>query len=255
MPDLLWPDRTIGVFETILILEGAPIELDAHLERLRWSVRDLFDAELPAGTRELLLERAAPVSIGRLRLTVAPGPTGALVADTVIAKVDPLDLFPSWERAIALAPFVIPGGLGSHKWADRAGLAMAESSESKGSLPLVVDSGGEVLEASRANVFAVEGALLITPPADGRILPGVARARAIEAACALGLEVREEALSVTRLIDAGAAFLTGSVRGVEPVRSVGDIAFVPPGEAVAAIAAEMRRSWTGGGVARSVPAA
>ena len=112
----------------------------------------------------------------------------------------------------------------------------------------MLDIGEEVLEASRANVFAVEGERLVTPPADGRILPGVARARAIECARALGIEVREESLSAERLLDCGEAFLTGSVRGIEPVSSVSGARFNPTGETVAAVTAELRRQWTGGRV-------
>jgi para-aminobenzoate synthetase/4-amino-4-deoxychorismate lyase len=252
--DLLWPDRAIGIFETLLVVYGSPVEFDAHLERLSWSVRDLFAGELPAGTRELVLDSAAAMPFGRLRLTVAPGAGGVLGSDAVAASVDPDDVFPAWERAIVLRPFVIPGGLGAHKWADRAGLAWTESSESEGCLPLVLDAGGEVLEASRANVFAVEGDVLFTPAADGRILPGVARARAIEAARSLGIELREEALTVDRLIAAGEAFLTGSVRGIEPVRSVGEAELQAPGEAVCELAAEMKRIWIGDGAVRQVQA-
>jgi para-aminobenzoate synthetase/4-amino-4-deoxychorismate lyase len=184
-----------------------------------------------------------------VRLTVAPGPAGVLRADALAAAVDPEDVFPSWKRATLLHPVLVRGGLGAHKWADRAGLAWT-SSESDRCLPLVLDAGGEVLEASRANVFAVEEEALITPPADGRILPGVGRARTIEAARTLGIELREEALTIDRLIAAGEAFLTGSVRGVEPVRSVGETAFEEPGEAACEIAAELKRIWVGKGAAR-----
>ena len=52
-------------------------------------------------------------------------------------------------------------------------------------MPLLVDLDGLVLEASRANVVIREGDRLITPPLDGRILPGVTRA-------ALGAEREEE---------------------------------------------------------------
>jgi len=242
--DLLWPDRTMGVFETLLVLDGAPIELDAHLERLQWSARDLFEAEPPARTRELVIERAAALPLGRMRLTVLPGEAGGLVADTVATEIDPGDVFPGWERAIALRPFVVPGGLGNHKWADRAGLAWTESGESAGWLPLVVDVGDEILEASRANVFAVEGETLVTPESDGRILPGVARSRAVSVARSLGIEVRQETLTASRLIAAGEAFLTGSVRGIEPARSLGDAELGPPSEVVTRVAEEMRRIWT-----------
>lgn len=245
MPDFLWPDRAIGVFETLLVLDGAPIELDAHLRRLSDSVRELFAAELPPHARSLVLEHAASLAVGRLRLTAAPASGGVPEVEVVTATVDPDNVFPAWERAIALRPFVIDGGLGAHKWADRDGLAWTEATEPDGALPLVLDTGGEVLEASRANIFAVEGELLVTPPADGRILRGVARACAIESARALGVEVREEPLGAQRLLAAGEAFLTGSVRGIEPVSSVSGTAFGPTGETVAAVTAEMRRRWLG----------
>jgi para-aminobenzoate synthetase/4-amino-4-deoxychorismate lyase len=229
----------------MLVLDGSPVELDPHLRRLRSSLHELFGAELPPRTRELVQERASSLPVGRVRLTVAPRDDGSLGAAAVTANVDPEDLFPSWERAMALRPFLIPGGLGEHKWADRDGLAWTEAGEAKGALPLVLDSGEEVLEASRANVFVVEDGVLLTPPADGRILPGVTRARAIETAGSLGIEVREERLDVERLIAAREAFLTGSVRGIEPVGAVGETALWPPGELLAELTAEMRRSWIG----------
>jgi para-aminobenzoate synthetase/4-amino-4-deoxychorismate lyase len=174
-------DRTEGVFETLLIVNGLPIELEPHLARLSSSVQEFFGSELPADTRELVLERAASLALGRLRLTVAPGPDDVMRPDAATAIVDLESVFPAWERAIVLRAFIIPGGLGAHKWADRAELARMESSVPEGCFPLL-DAGAEVLEASRAIVFAVEGEVLITPPADGRVLPGVARARAIDAA-------------------------------------------------------------------------
>jgi para-aminobenzoate synthetase/4-amino-4-deoxychorismate lyase len=238
----------------MLVLDGSPVELDAHLGRLSASLRALFGAELPPRTRELALERSSPLPVGRLRLTVAPREDGTLGAAAVAAKVDPDDLFPSWERATALRPLLIPGGLGKHKWADRERLAWAEAGEATGALPLVLDSGEEVLEASRANVFAVEDGVLLTPAADGRILPGVTRARAIETACLLGIEVREQRLELARLIAAGEAFMTGSVRGIEPVLAVGEAELAPPGDLLDELAAEIRRRWSGVSEAGSAPA-
>jgi para-aminobenzoate synthetase/4-amino-4-deoxychorismate lyase len=247
VPDFLSPDRTIGVFETLLVLDGSPIELEAHLQRLSASVRELFACELPVHADALVLENAAELAVGRLRLTAAPRAegAGALELEVVTAPVDPENVFPAWDRAIALRPFVVERGLGAHKWADREGLARMEASEPDGALPLVLDVGEEILEASRANVFAVEDEALLTPPLDGRILPGVARARAIEAARALGLEVHERPLTAERLFAAREAFLTGSVRGIEPVAAVSGVAFEPPGEALCAVAAELRRRWVG----------
>ncbi len=242
------------MFETLLVLDGAPIELDAHLERLRSSVRELYGAEPPAALSALLRERASSLPLGRLRVTLAPAAGGVLRADSVATAIEPDEPFPSWDRAITLRALTIDGGLGAHKWADRGALARIEAHEPKGSLPLVLDRGGEVLEASRANVFAIENGVLVTPAADGRILPGIARARVIEAARSLGLDLREGTLDVGRLGAADEAFLTGSVRGVEPVRSVGTAELEPPGEAAAAISAELRRSWLGVDTIDAVPA-
>jgi para-aminobenzoate synthetase / 4-amino-4-deoxychorismate lyase len=243
VPDLLRPDRSIGVFETLLVIDGAPIELDAHLRRLDRSVRELFGAALPPGMRDLLRRRAAGLPVGRLRLTAVPRDDGSLGMAVMAAPVDPQSLFPPWARAVTLRAVVIDGGLGAHKWADRDLLAAGEASEAEGVLPVVLDAGEELLEASRANVFAIEQDVLVTPPADGRILAGVARARTIDTARSLGIEVREERLDVERLLAAGEAFLTGSVRGIEPVRALGEARLRPPRELLAELAAELKRAW------------
>lgn len=240
-----WPGPARGVFETLLVREGEPVELDAHLARLSASVRRLYSAQLPAGVREAVLARAASLGpgLGRLRLTLAPAPDGSLHSEVTTAPVDAAAVFPSWERAIALEPFEIRAGLGAHKWADRSWIERTAHGESQGTLPLILDEGGEVLEASRCNVFAVHDGTLITPPADGRILPGIARALAIEAARSLGAEVREQSFALERLLAAGEAFLTNSIRGIEPVSAVGESALAPPGPFAARLAEEMKRTW------------
>jgi len=240
-----WPDRTLGVFETILVVGGSPVELDAHLRRLHASVEELFGAPAPATARAIVLERAARLSLGRLRVTVRPARDGILELEAVSAPLARADLFPAWERAVRLQPFELPGGLGAHKWADRAPVKRLEAG-ARDRVPLLLDAGGEVLEASRANVFAVYGGVLITPPADERILAGVARGRLIAIARELDIELREETLHLDRLLAAGAAFLTGSLRGVEPVRSVAEAQLAPPGRAAARVAAGLRRAWLGG---------
>jgi para-aminobenzoate synthetase/4-amino-4-deoxychorismate lyase len=106
----------------------------------------------------------------------------------------------------------VPGGLGAHKWSDRRlleSLIAAADGE-----PLLCDLDGLVLESARANVFVVESGTLATPPVDGRILPGVTRARVLELARDLGFEVREEPIDLGRLARAEEIFLTGAIGGV-----------------------------------------
>ena len=77
-----------------------------------------------------------------------------------------------------------------------------------------------MLETDRASVFAVIGGVLHTPPAGGRLLPGVTRAAVLRIAREEGLTVSETPLHIRRLPDASEVFVTNSVQGVVPVRSL-----------------------------------
>jgi para-aminobenzoate synthetase / 4-amino-4-deoxychorismate lyase len=239
------PDPAKGVFETMLVADGRPIDLQAHMARLGTSLEALFGAETPEKAGELARARSRGIRLGRLRLTVAPDGAGGFTTEIVATEVDPLLVFPSWELAVDLRSLVVERGLGVHKWADRALLERAEAEAPAGSVPLVLDGDNAVLEASRASVFAVREGRLLTPPADGRILPGIARKRTIEIAGEEDIDVHEAELALDDLLQAEEVFLTGSVRGIEPVRSV-DGTGVRPGDGVSErIAAGLRRRWLG----------
>ena len=116
---------------------------------------------------------------------------------------------------MTLAPAVLPGGLGAHKWRDRR--LLAELEVRLGALPLLVDLDGDVLEAAMANVWIVEDGALVTAPLDGRLLPGIVRERLLASA----LDAREERIDLGRLAAADEIFLTSSVSGVTPARLEG----------------------------------
>jgi para-aminobenzoate synthetase / 4-amino-4-deoxychorismate lyase len=239
------PDPRQGVFETILVFEDRPIELAAHLDRLVRSVRTVYGAEPPA-VREQVLAACRGGWLGRLRLTVEPGRDGALTSSVVVAPFDPNNVFPTGAWATALRTFPVEGGWGDHKWADRDMLSRAEASVGPGAAPLLVDAAGTVLEASRANVFAVRDGVVLTPPLDGAILPGVARAGVIEEAAEIGFDVREERLDLERLRAAEEIFLTNALRGVEPVREIDGAAIRSDGPITVALAAALRQRWFAG---------
>lgn len=229
-----------GVFETMLVLAGWVVELDAHVERLSASVEALYRSPLPANARALVIDRAGGIECGKLRLTATPLRRAPRL-DVIAGEIDPGSVFPTPDRGAALRSHVIPGGLGEHKWADRD-LLDRIADASPGEMPLLLDADGAVLEAARASVFAVEDERLLTPPSDGRILPSIARRQVIETAVAEGIETSEERLTIG---DLGAAevFLTGSVRGIEPVRFLDGAALAPAGEISERLAAGLRRRW------------
>ena len=78
---------------------------------------------------------------------------------------------------------------------------------------LIVDADGHVLEGAWANLFIVEAGRHVTPPADGRLLPGITRAHVIELTRAA-----EEPIDLDRLAAADAVYLTSAIALVTPVR-------------------------------------
>jgi para-aminobenzoate synthetase/4-amino-4-deoxychorismate lyase len=209
------PDPVAGVLETILVRDGVAIALEAHLARLADAAAALYDVALPealaALVRHTALEQGGPC---RLRVLLDPtGEIGLQVAP-LPAQGD------GTQRLLALA---VPGGLGNRKWRDRQLIdALDDRAAEVGAVPLLVDLDGGVLETTRANVLAWIDGTLVTPPLDGRILPGATRARALAWAGELGIPVAERPLGLAELGAADAVLTTGALRGLQPVTALAD---------------------------------
>jgi para-aminobenzoate synthetase/4-amino-4-deoxychorismate lyase len=199
------PDPRQGVFEALLVQDGRAVRLDAHLARLRSSVAELYGLELPGSISDRINTAAASTKGPmRMRVDAVCGEN----SQEIEVSTRPFDQRP----AARLRAWSVPGGLGRHKWIDRR-LIDAIEAASPGELPILVDADGYVLEASRASVFVLApGGVVWTPPDDGRILPGVARARVLEYAAKIGLEVRTEPLPLEQLGSADAVVLTSALR-------------------------------------------
>jgi para-aminobenzoate synthetase / 4-amino-4-deoxychorismate lyase len=199
------PDPARGVFETLAVRDGHLQALDRHLERLDAAVGDLYGDPLPRDLKTRVRGIAQALT-GRhlLRVRAHPAPDGLAVQ----IETEPFSARQP-QRTIMLSPVLLPGGLGRYKWCDRRlldGLGFRQS------VPLIVDVDGDVLEAGWANVWIVEGRRIVTPAADGRLLPGITRSLLVECAPALGLTVSTEPISIDRAREADTIFLTSSLR-------------------------------------------
>lgn len=202
----LRPDPAAGVFDTMLVRGGRVQAPEAHLERLGRSVSELYATRLPDDlTRSVMVRAAGLEGAHRLRVDAIPEAGGVRIefSHEPVADGPP--------PPVACAPVTVAGGLGSHKWRDRRLLELLSAGDA---VPLLIDENGDVLEAARANVWLVEAGRLVTPPADGRILPGVTRALLLVLAPLHSLDVRVEPVSLERIRAASAIFLTSSVRVV-----------------------------------------
>jgi para-aminobenzoate synthetase/4-amino-4-deoxychorismate lyase len=212
------PRPAMGVFTSLRVTGGRGHDLDAHIARLDESARQLFGKQLPPVLPAELAACLASRPSGRLRISARPagGPLQAAV------EVVPAGATPA---TVGLHPVVIPGGLGAHKWQDRRLLGRASERAGLGweEHLLILDANGDVLETDRANIFAVIDGVLHTPPADGRLLPGITRAAVLRLAAREDLRAIQAPVSTRLLAQASEVFVTNSVHGIMPVRSLAAI--------------------------------
>ncbi len=71
-----------------------------------------------------------------------------------------------------------------------------------------------------ANFFYEKDEVLYTPPA-GDILPGITRATVISYAREIGYKVVEKQFTAEELVDADAAFFTGTAAEIAGIKSIG----------------------------------
>ena len=66
-------------------------------------------------------------------------------------------------------------------------------------------------------MFAVIDGVLLTPPADGRLLPGIMRAAALQAGHECGIRVGQKPLTLGEMARATEVFVTSSVARASPL--------------------------------------
>jgi para-aminobenzoate synthetase/4-amino-4-deoxychorismate lyase len=220
-------DAARGVFTTLLVLDGEPVDLEAHVARLDASVRAVYESTVRAGLEEAIRHKASGlVGRHRLRVDAVPAASGPEV-EVRLSSAELKRPATAWR----LVPQIVPGGLGQHKWADRSAVGLTGPDFD----PLLIDTDGSVLESGRANVFVVLDDGVHTPPLDGRILPGTARARIIEQLTAASIPVLQRRLTSDDLARASEVFVSNTLRGVVPVTSVDGMGEWPAGPVAAAL--------------------
>jgi branched-chain amino acid aminotransferase len=216
-----------GVFETVKVVSGVPFALTRHLNRLARSAAGLGLPEpdldqIRAGALAVA-EDAGHLELARMRITVTGGiaplgsergssPPTAIVALSEARPAAPwCDVvtvpWPRNERG-ALA------GLKTTSYGENV-RALAYAGQHGGSEAIFGNTTGQLCEGTGTNVFVVAGGRLLTPPLSSGCLAGVTRALVLEWAGG-----SEEDVPLAALAEADEAFLTGTTRDVQPIRSV-----------------------------------
>lgn len=247
-----------GLFETLLVRAGRIVRLDAHLDRLAHGA-GVLGIPLPAATRTLraaaretveangLLD--APRASLRITVTRGPGARGlaspADPAPTVVIAAAPAPPPPAGVTAITSTIRKVWTGpasaLKTLNYTDNI-LARREAEAAGAGEALMLSERGGIACATAANIFAVAAGRLVTPPDDGAIRCGIARADVLALARQHDIPADERPLSPEGLKAAEEVFLTNSVIGVCPVTGL-DGAVLEPGPVTRKLARALESAW------------
>ncbi len=228
-----------GLFEGIRVRAGRIFRIEQHMARLALGARVLglelpFSAEqqakIVADTVRAFGRKEAYV---RLLVTRGEGPLGVdpttCKKPTVVCIAAEIGLFSDEQRAHGLAMLTSSYRRPNPDTQDVAvktlnylgsALAKQEVRQRGGDEALLLNQSGRVAEAAVANVFALRGRSLSTPPPIDGCLEGINRGAVMEIARGLGFTVEERSLGRRDLLAADEVFLTGSGAGVVGVRSL-----------------------------------
>ena len=227
-----------GLFETVrLVGEVAPL-WPRHMERLRAGCGRLG---MPAPDPGLLwhevldVSRHMPASVVRVTLTrgsgergyappASPSPTRILAAFAPPLPAVGLHADGLTMRVCALRLADQPR-LAGMKHLNRLEqvLARAEWNDPAIGEGLLLDQHGHVVSATMANLFAVIEDTLLTPSLNRCGVAGVARAEVL----ASRPQTQRVDLTLETLFKASEVFLTSSVRGIVPVKSLDGRQYAP----------------------------
>ncbi|MEO5915701.1 MAG: aminotransferase class IV [Luteolibacter sp.] len=215
----------LGLFETMLAVDGAVVFADRHLarlhkscERLGWSV-DLEDLKEIAA--ELLARNSLATGRARLRLIVTAGSGSHNDLTPGADRLVWLASFPAVDSSESLAVCLSRWPRNEHS--PLAGLKTACYAENLIALDrarrlgfqetIFLNTAGQLCESATANLFLVKNGVLLTPSLDSGCLPGIGREILCELAAAHGIQVEDRLLLPADLHAADEIFLSSSTRG------------------------------------------
>jgi len=222
-----------GVFSTLRVADGVLFAWERHWARM---VRDAKRLRVPlpespeqllAGLRSLIAANGA--TDATLRVAIVRNHGGLFEAPGLTRPFETIAFttgLRQWSGSVRLAlkPDARHGAnefRGAKVTAWAANLAWYEEAHDRGFDEVVLlDEHGRVSECTSANLFAVFGADVVTPPLDSGCLPGITRELLLNSIHVDGITIREQHLRPADLEAADAVFMTSSTRDLLPVTEI-----------------------------------
>ena len=224
-----------GLFETMLVQNGEIRLKQYHWDRLYAGAKQLY-FELPVLMTPDWLEREVLQTVKknkleqlcRVRLQLfATG--GGLYSNESRQPGFVIECFPLEQETLQLNENGLVAGIaqGLHKSIDSLSnlkscnaliyaIAARQAKENKWNDALIINSSGNIIESTLANIFWIKNKTVYTPPLADGCVAGVMRRWLLEK-----ITVVEKSLSAEELQDADEVFLTNAIK---PLRWVGAIA-------------------------------
>lgn len=216
------------IYEVIRIIDGKPLFLEAHFERLAKTLElqgapGLLTSEDFAQSMSdfIVSERIVNDNVKFIL---------RLDADSVASEFEHIHKhYPTAEEYADGVPTDLLVAMRDNPHAKIHNQSLRDMSDKmikdNGLFEVIlVDDTGFITEGSRSNIFFVKGKALYTSPADG-VLLGVTRQEIIGVCEANGIDVIEAPIKASSIDDFDAAFVSGTSPKVLPISRVGNVVY------------------------------
>lgn len=217
-----------GVYEVIPAYHGKFFRFSEHITRLNNSLAAIRLA--PPHSEAEWLDRLTPLLHGTadqsVYLQITRGPAEKrdhafppVIQPTIFAYATPIVPYSGADQGVKAITLEDTRWECCHIKAITllANILLRQQAVEQGCAEAILLKKGWVTEGAASNVFVLLNGVLLTPPKDHRILPGITRDLVVELARQHGVRVAEAAISQDDLRHAEEIWLTSSTREILPV--------------------------------------
>lgn len=219
-----------GLFETIKVINGIPLRLDAHVSRLNRSWKTLFDSPVPDITWDrviamLIRENGLASQTTAVKLMVARNdmsrPESHFLAATARAYTHRLDLLQKRGLDICTYPGSRHTPMADHKTMNYLFYYQAgQYARGKGfDEAMVLNPDGTVSETNTANIMAVADKTIFIPASD-HVLDGVTQTAVLNDLAGMGFEIIRKPMLKEEIYHFPNIILTNALMGAVKVLTI-----------------------------------
>ena len=212
------------VYEVIRIIDGKPLFLENHLDRMKNSFK-LINEEFSLAYDEInnkikkVIETKNTIN-GNIKLTY--GTNEKVLNIFFIEHSYPSDEM--YEKGVKTILYFGERENPNAKIINQSFREKVTNEIEKNNSyeAILVDRNGYITEGSKSNLFMVKDGVLLTSPLKS-VLPGVTRGEIIKVAKQYGIEIKEVEYKYSEISKLDGMFISGTSPKILPINQVGDI--------------------------------